>query len=795
MRYVTCIFSAILCCIMFLQASTQDGTALSLADIQKMYTAIRNVSLDSARVIQVDAYSFSKEGAEFILDSGYVYFFKPVNNRIVAAFFTGKGIFRLSPNDKIERQQIRRFTGEDILEQKFEQVLFLFTDSTYEIITSNQDIVAYPIDSIIEEVAELRERIRERFIWNVDARVLSDLISTQYEDFFAAFLECSADVENLLFIVDPLDEEAVSLLHYEQIPFSERADFEIWYSAHIQTQSLQQQPRFDIETMNLDVEIDAKKYLRATARVRFTSLVDGVRVVPIILSPFLQVETVIFDASDTCFFIQEDEEKDAELWIAFPEPLTKGKTHTLTVAYSGDDIIEDVGGDNFVVWERDSWYPSFYTNPYDPRRFTMKFAVPELMTLLSTGELQRRWIKDGIAYSEWDSKIEISAAGFNYGKFARETEKGKLCTIDCYTNSKLSNDLLMIRLFLEEHKELQSELMIFPQELTTEGMGKNAAIESRNAYEVYTHFFGEIPIRAITVSQQPQGYFGQSWPTLVFLPYTAFFDESLKERLGLIQSDRSVMWFETLASHEIAHQWWGHTVLTNSYHDIWLEEGFATYSAALYVQTTEGTERFKEYMKMLQEQVFAKTDKGSSANALGPIWLGERLGSFDTPLGMRLLYAKGAYVLHMLRMMLFDYDKKSDDRFIAMMKEYVNTYSGKIASTEDFKKIVEKYFDEDMDWFFDQWVYGTEVPFYTFDYQVEAGDGGNYLLTVNVEQKGVTQSFKMPLRLVINFENGHAVVGMFLEGPGVIQKQFRLPDKPISIVPNPWHGVLCVIEK
>jgi len=780
---------------MFLQASTQDGTTLSLVDIQKMYTAIRNVSLDSSRVIQVDTYSFSKEDADFILDSGYVYFFKPVNSRVVVAFFKGKGIFRLSPNDKVERQQIRRFTGEDILEQEFEQVLFLFTDSTYEIITSNQEIVAHPIDGIIEVVTEFKERIRERFIWNIDARVLSDLISTKYSDFFVAFLECSDDVENLLFIIDPLDEEAVSLLHSKQIPFSERADFEIWYSAHIETQLLQQQSRFDIETMHLDVKIDAKKYLSATARMRFTSLVDSMRVVPIILSPFLQVESVIFDASDTCFFIQEDEEEDAELWIAFPEPLRKGKTYTLTVAYSGDDIIEDVGGDNFVVWERDSWYPSFYTNPHDLRRFNIKFAVPEDMTLLSTGELRRRWTEDGIAYSEWDSEIEISAAGFNYGKFARETQKGSLCTIDCYTNIKLSDDLLMIRLLLEEYKELQSELMILPQELTTEGMGKNAAIESRNAYEVYTHFFGKIPIRTITVSQQPQGYFGQSWPTLVFLPYTAFFDESLKERLGLIQSDRSVMWFETLASHEIAHQWWGHTVLTNSYHDMWLEEGFATYSAALYLQTTEGIERFKGYMKMLQEQVFAKTDEGSNANALGPIWLGERLGSFDTPLGMRLLYAKGAYVLHMLRMMLFDYDKKSDDRFIAMMKEFVDTYSGKIVSTEDFKKIVEKHFDEDMDWFFNQWVYGTAIPFYKFEYQVEVGDGSNYFLTANVEQKGVPESFKTPLRLVINFENGHAVVEMLLKGSGVSQKQFKLPNKPLSIVPNPWHGVLCVIEK
>ena len=258
---------------------------------------------------------------------------------------------------------------------------------------------------------------------------------------------------------------------------------------------------------------------------------------------------------------------------------------------------------------------------------------------------------------------------------------------------------------------------------------------------------------------------------------------------------KSVLFHETLASHEIAHQWWGHTIAANSYHDEWLEEGFATYSAALYLQITEGTDRFKDYMEMLRDQILAKAEKGRSATELGPIWLGGRLSSLETPIGRRLIYFKGAYILHMLRMMLFDYETKSDERFISMMKDYVSTYSGKITSTEDFRKVVEKHFGENMDWFFDQWIYGTEVPVYKFDYQIESTDEGKYLLTMMVGQGGVSPSFKMPIHFVINFDNGYAVAQMLVTGSEPIAKQFKLPNKPKSISPNPWHGVLCVIQQ
>ena len=99
----------------------------------------------------------------------------------------------------------------------------------------------------------------------------------------------------------------------------------------------------------------------------------------------------------------------------------------------------------------------------------------------------------------------------------------------------------------------------------------------------------------------------------------------------------------------------------------------------------------------------------------GPLTMGYRLNNTRTggSVTRRLIYPKGAYVLHMLRMMMLD-RRTGDQEFKAMMQDFVKTYSGKAATTEDFKATVEKHMTPDMkaigdgkmDWFFDEYVYG-----------------------------------------------------------------------------------------
>src|SRR5262249_23253939 len=133
--------------------------------------------------------------------------------------------------------------------------------------------------------------------------------------------------------------------------------------------------------------------------------------------------------------------------------------------------------------------------------------------------------------------------------------------------------------------------------------------------------------------------------------------------------------------HEVAHQWWGHLVGWSSYHDQWLSEGFADFSASLFLQATRKTNA--DYLKFWERQrnsLLTKNRFGRTANEAGPLWLGLRLSTQKNPGGYnRVIYSKGAYVVHMLRQMMWDPNIK-DQSFIATMKDFVKSFENNNAT-------------------------------------------------------------------------------------------------------------------
>src|ERR1700683_5356954 len=163
----------------------------------------------------------------------------------------------------------------------------------------------------------------------------------------------------------------------------------------------------------------------------------------------------------------------------------------------------------------------------------------------------------------------------------------------------------------------------------------------------------------------------------------------------------------------------------STYHDQWLSEGFATFSAGLYLQLTEKTpEKYLKYWQNARLYLLEKNSYGNRRNDAGPVWLGQRLDSAHNRAAYdAVVYRKGAYVLHMLRMMMND-GKEGDKPFVDMMHDFVSTYMSKNASSESFERVVEKHMspgmnlggDGKMTWFFQEWLYNTPVPRYKFDY-------------------------------------------------------------------------------
>ena len=170
-----------------------------------------------------------------------------------------------------------------------------------------------------------------------------------------------------------------------------------------------------------------------------------------------------------------------------------------------------------------------------------------------------------------------------------------------------------------------------------------------------------------------------------------------------------------------------------SWSDIWLNEGFATYSEALWEEAKAGP---ADGQAALSAAMAARRP----VNAQGAVYIPDpssvsRIFSHD------LSYLKGGWVLHMLRGVLGDED------FFAMLAAYRQAYAFQAVSTEDLRAVAESVADTSLGWFFDQWVYGHGVPSYACGHQqLEVGGQRYVALSVDQDQGAGLPPFRMPLR-------------------------------------------------
>jgi Peptidase family M1 domain len=228
----------------------------------------------------------------------------------------------------------------------------------------------------------------------------------------------------------------------------------------------------------------------------------------------------------------------------------------------------------------------------------------------------------------------------------------------------------------------------------------------------------------------------------------------------------------------------GRKVAPASYHDQWLVEGLARYLTAMSADANDPSSvQLRKLLNDAREEL--KPIEGA-----GPIWLGRRLASTLTPAAYRAVYAKGAWIIHMIRMMLRQDAPNPDAKFLAMLEEFVEAYRDKAASTWDFKNVVEKFTSKKLDWFFDQWVFGTGLPSYSAEYKVESS-GNEFTIEGKIEQAGVPDGFTMPVPV---YADGQ-YLGTVQVGDSEGQFKFRLGKKPGTLTLDPETTILTATSQ
>lgn len=228
-------------------------------------------------------------------------------------------------------------------------------------------------------------------------------------------------------------------------------------------------------------------------------------------------------------FIQEAKDDDADFAVIMPQSLTPGTSYSLKVQYSGGDALRDSGGGNFILIPRESWYPNNSGTQFGDRAiFDMTFHYPKGLTFVGTGAPVGPDAQDGnVMVTKWSSgQTELAVAGFNYGRFKKKEilDKDTGYNIEFYANTEVPEELKNIQRQIEQAEDAGMKTETTLGSISTTTMASTALADAQNATRIYNAYFGKLPYTRMAMTQQPAGFFGQAWPTLVFMPYIAFID-------------------------------------------------------------------------------------------------------------------------------------------------------------------------------------------------------------------------------------------------------------------------------
>ncbi len=744
----------------------------------EIYAALLDIGFDAAGALQVENVKFSRGPATFVLESGNWVPFEAVSGLVSGGVFIGAGKVLYSPPSGVEQDQLEKFTDERALEEEFEKLYLRFSDATASLIAATVPAVADESPTranvvvraadrrLLEDAAKMHKEVTKHFLEkehvNVEARLFADIVDGR-KGFFSAWID-TRDDGPLHFAQDP---EAYDLFTLRG--WARRArGFDIWGGFGAVQEPAARPIHYsidmtldgdDLEAARADLDLVAR---RATRVLRFDA------------HPLLEIQQVLDAAGEPLFFVRaeaEDDEFEGNLTVVLPEPLAVGVPTKLSFVYVGDIVDTLWGGGEYALKTPIGWYP---TIGYLQRAtYELTFRVDKGDKIFASGERISDAVVDNVRVARFEQTLPVAFVSFNYGSMSTRV-------VDV---------------------EGAPPITVFG---TATGIGGdalgNVGADVGNSLVLFAEMFGNYPFTYMSATRIPYSH-GQGFPGLLHLAAGSFGSEVPGHT-------------EAFRGHETAHQWWGHIVGWKSYRDQWISEGFASYSGALYaVAYLNDPELLDEMTAAWRNDIFKRGNAGfrhfgmangvaqrlSDGSMSGPLTLGLRLRSSKTPADYSMLvYEKGAYILHMLRMAMYDWNTGSDEAWRVMMRDFVATHAGGEATTESFRSTVEKHFGEDMGWFFDQWVYGTAVPTYRYAWKVETAIDGQRSLRLRVRQSVEPDvPFRMFVPLRVELGEDRFVVLRVLVDEAYEEFSFNLPGgfNPEEVIFNPRNAVLAEVDE
>lgn len=463
--------------------------------------------------------------------------------------------------------------------------------------------------------------------------------------------------------------------------------------------------------------------LKAVARVKFTAL-DDINTASFVLHNGLKPTRVLDVSGQT--LSAERVSQDSTVRVSLPGTLSKGTSTSLVFEYEGvlqsaDDSpvqglkLAYIGDPITYLLYPGGWFPM---SGYGTNRFTASIgvSVPAGYSVIGSGK------ESTGAFPSLGSETETPHAAAARRSTARSSVMilsvpggNKIYTFT-YDKASFPGTILIGKYEATRSNEGGLAITVYttPQ---NKPVAEQYAETAAKEFFFFTSQFGPSYSNRLNVVELPNDTVPSAWAPEIAAVASRAFNQKVNYRL---------------LANTIAHQWWGTMVSPANKNDWWLNDGFARYSEALYVQHVAGEAGFEEVTKDMEV--------GALAYESVPLAQVGKLDPF-APEFQSLVTDKGAVILNMLRWVI------GDQPFDKAMRDFVSQYSGKSATLDNFRSIAEKDSGQQLTWFFTQWLDSTGAPEFKDKYTIYRTQKG-FRVVGEIQQD--MDLFRMPVALKID---------------------------------------------
>ena len=436
------------------------------------------------------------------------------------------------------------------------------------------------------------------------------------------------------------------------------------------------------------------------------------------------------------------------LFVYLPQPAGMGDSFDIMVGYSGTGS----GSMGYLYYSSNHniaytlgcpfctrrWMPC-YDRMWDKADYGVEFyiTVPDSFTVCANGEFLGIDSLAGMATYHWKHDSPIAPYLIHFASSIFTTYS------DWY--------------YPAPAESIEIKYFFWPEDLIYTATAFQHTVDM---IAFYDSLYGDYPFeRYGMVILSPFYYAGMEHQTL-----------SSIYRTGLVGNDYYLM------AHEMSHMWWGDMVTCFGWVNVWLNEGFGTYSDALYKEYREGHQSFINTMVSRRNAYF-------SAEASHPRPL------YDPTLNDLFCwghdYCKASWVLHMMRYLCGD-----DATWLDFMQVYRDSFAYGNASTEDVNNLMNQLLGGNYDWFFDEWVYGLGFPRYNVVWS-KTYEAPNWRLVLDITQYQTIgpSVFHMPLPIGVNYTGGDTILTLAMNSSPQ-HFEYVLPNEPTGITVDPQTWII-----